>query len=389
MVLFILIELLLLFGDAFSKFSLWGPFHLYDAAIIMLGVLAFVLFVRKSNKFWVWPIIAILGLSLLYIPYSYFIAHNPTNYIIRQYALFVYLGLGWIIFASFINNEFNIYNIRFIKIFGIGAIVIQTLYTIYLAIFSSGFRLFGNFNYFSKMAVVGIIVYGAFVLIYIKNPVIKWTLVAFYIFISMTLGHSSAFLAAFTVLISYIILQLPQKLKIAGFILLVISVLVFFIYLPQFSDQNAEWRLVFWKYSLKDIIKNYYAIIGHGFGVPYPTDEALVALRVNINSPWFEMRPEEMYLSPMHNSFITLAFHIGLLPSLLIFAPLVNPFKKALFTSLHERDASTDFLFLSLIGLFVWSSFNVILELPHSSAFIWLVYFSLIYQVRVNRTTNE
>lgn len=388
MALFILIELLLVFGDTFSKFSLWGPFHLYDAALIILGIISFVIFFLKKEKFWVWPVIVILGISILYVPYSYFLVHNPSNYIIRQYALFIYLGLGWIIFSSFINKEFHNYNIRFIALFGIGAIGIQVIYTIYLALFTNDFSLFGNFNYYSKMAVVGIIVFGAYILIYIKKPVSKWALIAFYILLSMTLGHSSAFLAAFTVVISYIILQLPKKIKIAGLILLIIFVLVFFLYLPQFSDQNAEWRLVFWKYSLKDIIQNYYTIFGHGFGVPYPTSEALVALRENVNSPWFEMRPEEMYLSPMHNSFITLAFHIGLLPSLLIFVPLYKPLKNTVLTPNKDRDRNADFLLLSLIGLFVWSSFNVILELPHSSAFIWLVYFSLIYQFRLNKTSN-
>jgi hypothetical protein len=258
-----------------------------------------------------------------------------------------------------------------------------------LALFTEDFSLFGNFNYYSKMAVVGIIVFGAYILVHVNSKILKWALVVFYLLLSVTLGHSSAFLAAFTVVVTYIILQLPIKIKIVGAIALVISVLLFFLFLPQFSDHNAEWRLVFWKYSLKDIITNYYSILGHGFGVPYPTQETLDALRDNINSPWFEMRPEEQYLSPMHNSFITIAFHIGLIPSLLIFIPLFKPIRETLLTKNKDRNPQADFLILSLVGLVVWSSFNVVFELPHTSAFIWLVYFSLIYQFRQSHPLNE
>jgi len=31
------------------------------------------------------------------------------------------------------------------------------------------------------------------------------------------------------------------------------------------------------------------------------------------------------------------------------------------------------------VGVSVWAGFNVVLELPHSSGFYWLIYFSLVY----------
>lgn len=388
MALFILIELLLVFGETFSKFNLRGSLHLYDVALLLVGMISIIYFFKQSAKFWAWPVLVILGLSILYLAYSFFIAQNPTNYLIRQYALFIYLGLAWVIFASFVNAQFQSFNIRFIALIGIGSVVIQLIYTIYLNLFTDDFSLFSNFNYYSKMTVVGIIVFGAYVLVNVQNKLLKWTLVVIYLLISVTLGHSSAFLAAFTVIIAYFILQLPKRVKIVGAIALVISVILFFLYLPQFSDQNAEWRLVFWKYSLKDIIINHYTILGHGFGVPYPTQETLDVLRDNINSPWFEMRPEEQYLSPMHNSFITIAFHIGLLPSLLVFLPLFKPFKETILTKSEFRNPQNDFLILSCIGLSVWSSFNVVLELPHSSLFYWLVYFTLVYQFKTKNSQS-
>ena len=389
MALFILIELLLLFGDTFSKFHLWGPLHLYDAGLLLLGTISFYFFLKHKSKFWISSITIILGLSIVYLIYSYFIVHNPTNYLVRQYALFIYLGLGWVIFSSFAHNDFQKYNIRFVAIIGFGSVIIQIVYLLYLTAFIDDFSLFGNFNYYSKMTVVGIIVFGSYVLVFVKKPMLKILLGLFYILLSTTLGHSSAFLAAFAIIISYIILQLPLKIKLVGLVFMVISVVLFIVLLPQFSDNNAEWRLIFWKYSLKDIITNYYSILGHGFGVPYPTQEALDALRDNLNSPYFEVRPEEQYLSPMHNSFITMAFHIGLLPSLLIFIPLFKPFKETISTKNELRNPASDFLILSWIGLTVWSAFNVVFELPHTSAFIWLVYFSLIFQFNHIAPTDD
>jgi len=387
--LFILIELLLIFGETFSKFNLYGFFYLYDTALFLLGLISVFYFIKQTNKDWNWPILVLLILSFLYLLYSYFIAHNPTNYIIRQYALFIYLGLGWLIFSSFVNKQYQKYNVRFIVIIAIASVALQIGYIMYLSVFTDGFSLFGNMNYFSKMSLVGTIIAGAYVMVFIKKPFYKWLFAIAYITLTTTLGHSSAFLGAFAIVVTYIILQLPNKVKIAGAVIMGIAVLAFFLLLPQFSDDNAEWRLVFWKYSLKDIITNYYTVLGHGFGVPYPTQETLDALRENLNSPWFEVRPEEMYTSPMHNSFITLAFHIGLLPSLIIFVPLIKPFKETFLTNSNLRNPQADFLILSWVGLSVWSSFNVVLELPHTSAYIWLVYFSLVYQFRHSHHSDE
>ena len=129
--------------------------------------------------------------------------------------------------------------------------------------------------------------------------------------------------------------------------------------------------------------------MGHGFGVPYSSQAVLDSFRDTLNSPWFEMRPEEQYLSPMHNSFITLAFHIGLIPMLLIFVPLYPAAKYLFFTPAKSHQNHLDFLVLALVGSSIWVSFNVVLELPHSSSFYWLIYFSLVYSLReFTNTTN-
>lgn len=323
-----------------------------------------------------------LGISILYLGYSYLYHVGPVNYMIRQYALFIYLGLSWFIFSSYINDQFNDFNIRFIVLIGLVSVIIQMGYHGYLAIFSDHYLPFGEFNYFSKMGILGIIVFGAWALCFIKNTRIKWSLVAFYLFLSTTLGHSSAFLACFVVVMTYLMLGTSRKVKITALTFLGLSLLLFILFLPQFSDQNAEWRLVYWKSALGEILKSHFALLGHGFGAPYASQEVIDAFREQINSPWFEVRPEEAYVTPMHNSFITFAFHIGLIPSLLLFIPLKKAIRYFIKVKHHTKFPKNDFLILCFVGVSVFSAFNVVLELPHSSSFYWLIYFSLIYQCR-------
>ena len=49
------------------------------------------------------------------------------------------------------------------------------------------------------------------------------------------------------------------------------------------------------------------------------------------------------------------------------------------------------FLSLSLLGFVVFSSFNVILELPHSSSIFWIVFFGLIFKLsnKIELPTNK
>ena len=379
---FILLELLLLFGETFSKFHLFGPFHLFDFSFILLAAWSSYYFFKQSKYFLIWPVLVILLLSVIYLAYSYFTHLGPVNYIVRQYAMFIYMGISWLLFASYITPKYQKYNIRLIALVGIAAIAMQLIYHLYLAIFANGYSLFGAFNYYNKISIMALIVAGAYGLVYFKK---RWEKIAAgvcFILLSTTLGHSSVFLAAFFVVMAYFVLRANKLIKLAGLGILIISVLVFMVYLPQFSDQNAEWRLVFWKYSLRDIIFEKYALMGHGFGVPYSSQAVLDSFRDTLNSPWFEMRPEEQYLSPMHNSFITLAFHIGLIPMLLILVPLYPAAKYLFFTPAKSHQNHLDFLVLALIGTSIWVSFNVVLELPHSSSFYWLIYFSLVYSLR-------
>ncbi len=379
---FILMELLLLFGEIFSKFHVFGPFHLFDLSFVLLAVWSLYFYFKQPRAFLLWPLLLVLVFSVAYLAWSWVAALGPTNYMIRQYALFVYMGGSWLLFASYVKEEYAPFNIRFIALMGVAALAIQLVYLLYLALFTDDFSLFGNFNYYNKMTVIALLAGGAYLLVYVPRLWQKILVASAFLLLSTTLGHASAFMAAFMIVASYILLHFNRTLKIISLVALVLIIAGFIVYLPQFSDHNAEWRVVFWRTSLKEIILQKYALLGHGFGVPYSSQEVLDAFREQLNSPWFEVRPEEQYLSPMHNSFITMAFHIGLLPSLLILVPVWPALVYLFGSSRVTRTSVRDFLVLSLIGVSVWSSFNVVLELPHSATFYWLVYFTLVYEFR-------
>jgi len=195
--LFILIELLLIFGKEFSKFHLFWQFHLYDFLLLLLALYCLILFLKRSGKFLIWPLIGLLGFSFIYLLYSYFLNIGPTQYIVRHYALFIYLACAHLIFSSIVDETKNDLNIKFIILIGIVSIPIQVGTHIYNFITIENYPLFNRFNYFSLLGVMGIIVSGAYVLIYQSNILRKAGFFALILFISVTLGHASAFFVCF------------------------------------------------------------------------------------------------------------------------------------------------------------------------------------------------
>jgi len=382
MALFVLIELLLIFGKEFSKFHLLGPLYLYDFLFIVLGLFAVIGFYKKKKPVLLTPIFFLIGLSLVYIAYSLISKAGPINYIVRQYALFVYLGGAYVIFFSYVDDQKNKINVQFIILMGIVAFALQFGYHLFNLIFTDGYSngLFSDFNYYSLLGIMALFVFEAFVLVYLQKWW-KWVIIAFMLFLSLTLGHhSSVILATLMVLGSYFFIRSKRLIQITLAVGAVGGILLLYFFVPAyFQDHNSLWRLIYWKYAFKDVVVNYYGILGHGFGVKYVNQEVMDALRTMIDSPWFEVRPEEQYITPMHNSFLTIGFHVGLVFVLLIFVPLKNAFGYFFNRANHLQTRSKDFLILGLIGVIVWTNFHVVLELPHSSAFFWLIYFTTIY----------
>ena len=193
-------------------------------------------------------------------------------------------------------------------------------------------------------------------------------LIVFTFFMSFSFGHASAFLAVLTIVLYYLFLKINSKQRIIGLLLIALFSITLFA-LPQFRDGNVSWRLEYWGHIINNIVVDKYGILGNGFGEPYSTLEFgtevfdhygsnVLVNDYNVFSRWM--------VAP-HNSFLTLMFHIGIIPFMFIFYPI----RKMLLLSFQEQEKTKElkFLMISMFGLIVWASFNVILELPHSSLY--------------------
>ena len=386
---FILIELLLIFDREFAKFHLFSFFHLYDFLLLLTGVIAVVLIVLKKRFHFHWPLLAFLGVSVLYLVYSYFANIGPLNYIVRHYALFMYLALFYVIYQSYIDKTTHQVNIKFMVLIAAMSLLFQLGYFVYKAFYTENFSLLGEFNYYSPMVVVGLIMFSAYTLSFPVSWKKKGLLYLLSMLILIPLGHASAFLAGFIMFFVYMGLQFKPALKLQVLFSFVLLLVAFRVFVPAFSDTNSSWRIKYWAFILDKHLTEQYGLWGSGFGVPYANDELAQLMVDDLKQSTFDYQPEERYLSPPHNSFLTIMFHIGFLPLLLIFVPLKKPLTYMVGQHDVNRPPVKDFLLLGFVGLTVWASFNVVLELPHNSAFYWLVFFSLVYEFdRKEETTH-
>ena len=363
---------LLILGTNFTKFNLVGPLYLFDLLFIMLG-LSVIFFLKPVLPYK--PIFFILSLSLFYLAYS-FSFDIRLDLIIRQYALFGYLIISYVIFTSLLNRtniDFLIIKIIQLSIIGF---LIQVIFFIYLNI-TSRFD-FNGYNYWSPVVIMTIITYAAYVLTY-HERFKKWFLFLFITFISTTLGHSSVFLAVFFLPFALLFVRMKLKYKVIVIFLGLIITLLLYIFVPSFSDPNAMWRVYYWIMTLKNILIDHYALFGNGFGIPYANDEIVFFLQVVQGATTRLGEGYESYLTPFHNSFITIFYHIGFLPGLFIFYPIYRFIKNHKILIQYKE---LKFLFIALIGISIWSSLNVVLELPHSSSYYWTIYFALLFKMK-------
>ncbi len=368
---YLLIVGLIIGGTYFTKFQVLGTLYLHDSVLI-LGVLSIVV---NPPRFLRFPTVIALGLiSIFYLILSIIFAQSPLNLIIRQYAIFGYLLCYYFIFlkAKPINSA-DTHN-NFLVFVAALSCVIQAIYVIYLL--AIGASVFDDYNYYSPAIVLGLILASAAIIVFIQSFFFKMILLGFVSILSATSGHSSAVFSIFIVAGSYFLFNMSSKSKIILIVLGLLSVLSAYLFLPQFSDDNASFRLITWSYTLNRILLNNLGVWGEGFGIPYFDKTLIFDLYNSVGMVGFFgiERIHEGYLSSVHNSFLTIFLSIGLLPGMLIFYPLV---RLVMYLRVRHESGATnvDFIFLSLIGLIVWSSFNEILELPHSSGLFWMVYF--------------
>ncbi|GGB06357.1 hypothetical protein [Puia dinghuensis] len=377
---------LLFFGKGFTKFPVIGPLYLHDAVLLLITLLAINRgkLVSRFNSIWL-----LLAIAVFYLVVSLLFFHLPGPIVLmafRQFNLFLYLGCTFVTFNAVVMTSSDLWKpIALIKLISVLSVVLQCGLLIYGKLFVPNFELFGegDYNYYSPLAVFGIITYGAMVATYEKNVYLRWIKLILVLFLSTTTGHSSAFLAVFVIILVHLFIMIKpmQRFIALGFCLGAVLVLDF---LPEFRDVNASWRLLYWNHVLHNVIVDHYMILGNGFGRPFMTYDFALYLNDALHSPIMidELYPMARYLSPPHNSLLTMCFHVGLLPVLLLLIPLRRFFVQVLMRS-RPADDSVTFLVYALPGCFVWVMFNVILELPHSATFFWLVFLTTAYALKV------
>jgi len=379
---------ILVFGKSFTKFNIVGTVYLHDFFLFVLVFLA--INNRRYVTYRFSSILFIVLIATIYLFYSFlFFEHGTAQLLIvlRHFYLFIYLAISLLLFNLLIKNKHDLFKaVSLIKWISLASVFLQFLFIVIGYFFIPNFSLFGfqEYNYFSPLVIFGIIGYGAYILAYEVNIIKKYLNFIFIIFLSTTLGHSSAFLAVFIILITHFFVKIKpiQRFVALGIIFLAIGSLFF---LPQFNDANAGWRVLYWKHVLGRLINEKYFLFGFGFGQPYMTSDYAYYLNDVLNSPIMldEQYPLARYLSPPHNSFLTIAFHIGLLPMLLLLIPL-KKYITQLFSKPISNDRNLNYLTYNLIGSIVWVFFNVILELPHSAVYFWLVYFTTALYYKYN-----
>jgi len=380
----ILLMSLLFFGKAFSKVPLTSQLYLYDFLLLLVCGFALTGLRRKIQL----PTLLIpLGLSIFYLGVS-IVKFYQTEYFVfvfRHYAIFIYLIVSFILANQFfVSKERVLTSINFIILFSKISLLVQILFLIYS--FSTGYTnndIIQGHRYISPIAILGVITFGAYVIAYSKTLITKIILLIITLLIVLSFGHASAFLSLFLVLFFDLFLRISTRQKIIGLVLVLIITL-FLLVFPQFRDGNASWRLMYWGHIIKNVFIENFGFLGNGFGEPYSSKEFAIYVNEEFNSQVLEnsYNPYSRWLVGPHNSFLTIMFHIGFVPFLILFSPLKK--MVSVIFSFQEINKNLKFLMLSFIGLSVWVAFNVILELPHSSLYFWLLFFTICYFFKYN-----
>ncbi|MFM7429173.1 MAG: hypothetical protein ACKO1F_04660 [Flammeovirgaceae bacterium] len=360
----------LLFGTAFTKLHLAGPLYLHDAFLILTIVACSFRFRLPPQSI---PIYLILALSFLYLIFSVATRVGTEGVMLRQFATFLYLLCFYFLVGQVkdVNSSIN-----FLIATGYCSICLQSFQVV--KTIGSGLPMFDIYNYYSPSVVIGIIVFASYTFTR-KNWsfATKSVLILLSVFLSTTTGHSSAFLSVVIVGLTFLFLRSDSKSKFVILFSGNFVVLLLWLFLPQFQDKNASWRLTIWNHLLTQAFFENHLMLGNGFGMPFFDDELSSKLFENYGSVgFFDLsKPLERFVTSGHSFLLTFTFYIGLIPSLLLLLPLIKGGIYA-FKGVKVRSQEGDFLLLTLIGLFIWASFNMVVELPHSVGYFWLIYFT-------------
>jgi len=380
--------LLLFFGKSYSKYLFIKPFfYIHDILILLLSITA--LISTKYSKNRIKSIDLLIILAGIYLIFSFFNVQLNSSlkiyFVLRQFMLFGYIIMYYLIFKKLCFNHtmpINLY--YFLIIVAFLSLTTQVFYVGYLSIFKN-INPFFKKNYFSPIILLSLSMCASYVLVFIKNSYKQLVFLSILI-ISFTTGHDSAYLSILAVYLSYYFFQGNIRQKWFLITSLLVFGLGFFIFVPTFSDLNAQWRLVYWGAAIKHIIIDNYGVLGNGFGVPFLNQETinkLNELMIHANAPQIVFKNHDNFLTAPHNSFISIIFHTGIPAIMLLFYPLNSVIKNI------TKNKKIFVLFLSLVGFTTLSSFNVILELPHSSSLYWMVFFLLILMGKTQKNSQD
>lgn len=368
------LALLLLFGKNYTKFVLIEPFfYAHDLVLLIILLLCFphYKFTKRIKS-----IELLFLIAILYLVYSFLKrGFEDVEIVLRQFMVFGY-GLCLYLIMNYLFNNSWVYDylVRYLKFFGLACVSVQLLYIPYLFLYI-GINPFFERWYFSPIVMMGFFIFASAVLIDVKGKVLKNILYLGVFIVALSTGHDSTYLSLVLIYIGYLFVVISRKNRIILTIFLLFGSLSVFYFIPSFTDANVQWRLIFWKNSLLRIANNYF-VFGEGYGIPYASENTLSQL--NALYPDLPSSPriteEENYVIAPHNSFLSMAIHVGILSILFLFYPVLRFFNlKRL-----RMDKEELFLVLSLFGMAIFCAFNVILELPHASSLFWMVLYSLI-----------
>ena len=369
--------LLVLLGKNYTKLVLIEPFFYAHDVVLMLMVVLCIPYFKFTKR--IKSIELLFLTAIVYLIYSFF-SHGLENaeIILRQFMIFGYGICLYVIMNNvFTNATINTNFTRYIRYFGIVCIIVQILYVLYLILYA-GINPFFERRYLSPMVIMGFFVAASYILVSLKSKLLKHFLFLLVFIVSFSTGHDSTYLGLALIYIAYLFLISSKNYRIILSVSLLVGIVLIVVFIPSFTDVNVKWRLLYWQDALWRIANNY-VVIGDGFGISYVREETIKNLNAVYPDVPFspKINGDEKYLSAPHNSFLSMAIHLGLLSIIFLFYPL----KSLCCNKNLIRDKEILFLSLSLLGMVVFASFNVILELPHASSIFWIVIFGLIFKL--------
>ncbi len=375
--LFTLLYLLLFLGRHFSKAVLIGPVFLHDFILLLVFLFSLSTLNRKLSQ----PnVLLLILISVGYLLIAFLIGRQPI-FILRHYMLVVYLALVYFITEN-VKGSFTTI-IRLLKRLALVGVAVQVVFLLLIRFHIVVPDKSVLYEYYSPVVIMLFPVLAAYILSGKKSIFEKFVIYAFILGVSAALGHSSIVLSILFVGAIYIIYIIGLRQTLLYLSIFIVGLLIVSQLSKEYNDNNANWRIDYWKIGMNNGTHNFG--LGNGFGKAYLTLEEASMMTTKFGDSAHFDRKGERYVKAFHNSFVTFFSYMGFITLLLL--PVYYKAAKGIF----EKGLTPDqlFMILSLFGVSVWSALNVILELPHSSVLFWVIYFTTYHSFMTNNSYKK